>query len=109
MANPNRGEVWLVDLGMVARIRPCLVLSIPADDANDRVLVTLIPHTTSLRGSRFEVRVPARFLKPGGFDAQNLVTIPQVKLIRRLGTLADTQLEPIIAAVCKWLGMADTP
>jgi len=48
-------------------------------------------------------------LKPGGFDAQNVVTIPQVKLIRRLGTLADTQLEPVVAAVCKWLGMADTP
>ena len=57
MANPNRGEVWLVDLGMVAKTRPCLVLSIPADDANDRVLATLIPHTTSLawftiRGAR---------------------------------------------------------
>ena len=25
MANPNRGEVWLVDLGMVAKTRPCLV------------------------------------------------------------------------------------
>lgn len=109
MANPNRGEVWLVDLGMVAKTRPCLVLSIPADDANDRVLVTLIPHTTSLRGSRFEVRVPTRFLKPGRFDAQNLVTIPEAKLIRRLGALTDTQLEPLIAAVCKWLGVADAP
>ena len=44
-----RGEVWLVDLGMVAKIRPCLVLSIPCDEANDRVLTTLIPHTTSTR------------------------------------------------------------
>jgi len=109
MADPNRREVWLVDLGMAAKTRPCLVLSIPADDANDRVLVTLVPHTTSLRGSRFEVRVPARFLKPGGFDAQNLVTIPQAKLIRRLGALTNTQIEPVIAAICKWLGIADTP
>ena len=109
MANPNRGEVWLVDLGMVAKTRPCLVLSIPADDANDRVLVTLIPHTTSLRGSRFEVRAPTRFLKPGAFDAQNLVTIPQAKLIRRLGTLTVAQLEPVIAALCEWLGLAYAP
>ena len=35
---PRRGEVWLVDLGMVAKIRPCLVVSIPANDENDRVL-----------------------------------------------------------------------
>lgn len=46
---PRRGEVWLVDLGMVAKIRPCLVVSIPANDENDRVLTTLIPHTTSMR------------------------------------------------------------
>jgi mRNA-degrading endonuclease toxin of MazEF toxin-antitoxin module len=32
-----RGEVWIVDLGMVAKIRPCLVLSLPNDDENDRV------------------------------------------------------------------------
>lgn len=52
---PGRSEVWLVDLGMVAKVRPCLVLSIPADDENDRVLTTIIPHTTSTRNSRFEV------------------------------------------------------
>ncbi len=28
MANPNRGEVWLVDLGYAAKVRPCLVFSI---------------------------------------------------------------------------------
>ena len=26
---PSRGDVWLVDLGMVAKVRPCLVLSVP--------------------------------------------------------------------------------
>lgn len=51
----TRGDVWLVDLGMVAKVRPCLVLSIPADDNNDRLLATLVPHTTSTRDSRFEV------------------------------------------------------
>jgi mRNA interferase MazF len=34
VATSIRGEVWLVDLGMVAKVRPCLVLSIPADDAH---------------------------------------------------------------------------
>ena len=51
-----RGELWLVDLGMAAKVRPALVVSVPADDA-DRALVTIVPHTTSLRGSRFEVAV----------------------------------------------------
>jgi mRNA interferase MazF len=93
MAAPaRRGEIWLIDLGMVAKVRPCLVLSIPAVDANDRVLATLVPHTTSIRGSRFEVATKMRFLKKGAFDAQNLVTIPTVKLIRRLGRLSDEDM-----------------
>ncbi len=75
MPEPRRGEVWLVDLGMAAKVRPALVLSIPADE-RDRALVTLIPHTTSPRQSRFEASVLVPFLRPGVFDAQNLITIP---------------------------------
>jgi mRNA interferase MazF len=30
MVNPDRGEVWLVDLGLAAKTRPCVVLSVPA-------------------------------------------------------------------------------
>jgi len=26
-ANPARSEVWLVDLGLAAKVRPCLVLN----------------------------------------------------------------------------------
>ena|SRR5437867_12924770 len=91
MPNPNRGEVWIVDLGLAAKVRPCLVLSIPTDPM-DRVLATLVPHTTSVQGTRFEVAVQASFLKPGAFDVQQIVSVPQVKLIRRLGVLPATQL-----------------
>src|SRR5438477_9884554 len=91
MSSPHRGEVWLVDLGYVAKVRPCLVISIPALD-EDRALVTVVPHTTSVRGSRFEVGLKLKFLKPGAFDAQGLVTIPQPRLIRKLGTLASSEL-----------------
>jgi mRNA interferase MazF len=104
MPNPNRGEVWLVDLGYVAKTRPCLVLSIPADDA-DRALATLIPHTTSVRGSRFEVVIKVRYLKVGAFDAQNLVTIPHAKLIRKLGTLQPNELASVENAVRLWLSL----
>ena len=44
MPDPNRGEIWLVDLGYAAKVRPCLVLSIPAAD-EDRALATLVQHT----------------------------------------------------------------
>ncbi len=105
MKTPNRGDVWLVDLGMVAKVRPCLVFSIPADDDNDRVLTTIVPHTTSTRNSRFEVQSDVRFLKSGAFDAQNIVTIPTVKLIRRLGELPGNQMADVESAVRRWLGL----
>jgi mRNA interferase MazF len=104
MINPNRGEVWLVDLGMTAKIRPCLVLSIPALD-QDRALATVLAHTTSVRGSRFEVEVKANFLRPGAFDAQNMVTIPYAKLMRKLGVLSTAQLIIVEDAVRLWLGL----
>ncbi len=102
--NPARSEVWLVDLGMVAKVRPCLVLNIPADDENDRVLTTIVPHTTSTRESRFEVLSNVRFLKNGAFDVQNIITVPTVKLIRRLGTLPADQMASIEATLRQWLG-----
>jgi mRNA interferase MazF len=64
MNAPGRGEVWLVDLGMAAKVRPAVVISIPASDV-DRALVTLVPHTTSPRQSRFEAPVSVSFLRAG--------------------------------------------
>lgn len=104
MKTPNRGEVWLVDLGLVAKIRPCLILSVPASD-QDRALVTMVPHTTSPRGSRFEVAIKTNFLKRGVFDVQSLVTIPHAKLMRKMGTLTEEQILDIEDAVCDWLGL----
>ena len=89
---------------MVAKVRPCLVLSVPADDDNDRVLTTIVPHTTSTRDSRFEVPSNVRFLKPGAFDALNIITIPTLKMIRRLGTLPDDPMSDVELAVRRWLG-----
>jgi len=92
MANPKRGEVWLVDMGYAAKVRPALVLSIPTAD-NERVLTTVVPHTTSVRGTRFETPSDVGWLKTGSFDAQGIGTYPTVKLIRRLGELPGSQLE----------------
>jgi mRNA interferase MazF len=100
----RRGEVWLVDLGLAAKIRPCLVLGAPSAD-EDRSLVTVVPHTTSLRGTRYEVSTSARFLRPGAFDAQGLVTLPTVRLMKHLGTLSPEQVQSVVRGVCLWLGI----
>jgi mRNA interferase MazF len=81
-----------------------LVISIPALD-QDRALVTLVPHTTSPRGSRFEVQFKVRFLREGAFDIQNIVTIPHAKLLRRLGDLTDEQMVEVENRLLFWLGL----
>lgn len=104
MRAPRRGEVWLVDLGLAAKIRPCLVLGVPGAD-EDRAIVSVVPHTTSLRGTRFEIAVSARFLKAGAFDAQGIVTIPTVRFMRPLGSLSPEQLNAVLRGLCLWLGI----
>ena len=104
MTSPPRREVWLVDLGLAAKVRPALVISVPVEDT-DRALVTLVPHTTAMRGSRFEVDLPVPFLRPGAFDAQGLVTVPYAKLVRRLGSVAAAQMSEVESRVLLWLGI----
>ena len=31
MPRADRGSVWIVDLGLAGKVRPCLVLSVPTD------------------------------------------------------------------------------
>jgi mRNA interferase MazF len=49
--------------------------------------------------------VEAKFLQAGVSDVQNLVTIPYVKLIKKLGVLSSKQLLQIEEALCLWLGL----
>jgi mRNA-degrading endonuclease toxin of MazEF toxin-antitoxin module len=49
--------------------------------------------------------VPAPLLKPGVFDAQQVVTVAQVKLLRYLGDLSPEELALVEDAVRRWLGL----
>jgi mRNA interferase MazF len=102
---PKRGEVWLCDCGMVEKVRPVLIFSVPFTDT-DRAVIAAVFHTTTLRGSRFEVEVQVPFLKDGGFVAQSIATYPTVRAIRKLGALSPAQLAEVETAVFKWLGKA---
>jgi mRNA interferase MazF len=108
LKTPQRGEVWLVDLGLAGKIRPALILSVPYQ-GNERSLFTVVPHTTSLRGSRFEINVSARFLKPGAFDAQGLIPVAPIKLVRLLGKLSTEQMRAVETVVSAWLGFTQAP
>ena len=102
---PIRGEVWF-DLGMAAKTRPVLVVSVAYGDA-DRAIVTVVPHTTELRGSPFEVSVPASFLRRGAFLVQGVSTYPKAWAIRKIGALKQDQMAVVMTGLRRWLGLTD--
>lgn len=104
MPNATRGEVWLVDLGLAAKVRPVLIINVPFRD-EERAVYAIVPHTTAIRGGRFEVAVPVPWLAQGAFDVQGLRSIPGAVLLHRLGVLNPAQLEGIEQAVKAWLGL----
>src|SRR5215510_14689978 len=104
MRGVKAGEVWMIDFGMAAKVRPALLLTgEPAADELD--LVTLILHTTALRGNRWELNIPKPFLKSGAFHLQQIQTVSTVKLERRLGTLTEEEMKRVLGALAGRLGI----
>ena len=94
----------MIDFGMAAKVRPALLLTgSPADDELD--LVTVLLHTTALRGNRWELSIPKPFLKPGAFHLQQIQTVSTVKLERKLGDLTSAEMEQITAALVNRLNV----
>jgi len=91
---------------MVEKVRPVVIFSVPFAES-DRAVVTVVFHSTALRGSQFEVQIQIPFLKDGAFIAQSIATYPTVRAIRKLGTLSAAQLAEVEFAVFKWLGRAE--
>jgi mRNA interferase MazF len=84
----------MIDLGLVAKVRPCLLLtSWPAD--NELALITVMAHKRSLRGNPWEHAVPKHFLKEGAFHLQQIQSVPVAKLERKLGELNAAEMDVI--------------
>lgn len=99
------GEIWMVDLGMVAKVRPCLILTRPPKDSELDVF-TVISHTTSLRGNRWEIPIEKSFLdEESAFDVQRIATVASVKLERRLGELSPAEMESVLDRLAERLGI----
>ena len=104
MAQPKRGDVWIVDLGLAAKVRPCLLLTdFPADD--ELALVTVVPHTTAIRGNKWEHVCEKNFLQRGAFHLQQVQSVSIAKLVRRLGALDDDEMTRIAEALRRRLAL----
>ena len=100
----RRGEIWLIDLGYAAKVRPTVVLSIAFED-HERAIVTFVPRTTAPRGTRFEVPHQGPGFDPGVFDAQGIAGVPSAKLVRKLGVVNAQTMHAVEDAVIRWLGL----
>ena len=97
------GEVWVIDFGMAAKVRPALLLTgEPAPEELD--VVTVLLHNTALRANRWELNIPKPFLKPGAFHLQQIQTVSTIKLERRLGALTPEEMGRVLAALRERLG-----
>jgi mRNA interferase MazF len=82
----------------LGKVRPVLVVSVPFLE-NERTLCIVVPHTNSLRGTRFEGSVQHAALSAGAFDVQQTAAVQAVKFIQRLGALNAEQMGVIEQAV----------
>ena len=95
----RRGEVHLVQLdptrgSEIRKTRPCLIVS--PDDLNEHLRTALVaPMTTG--GRAYPWRIVCRFQRRSGFVAlDQLRTIDQERLVKRLGRLAPSTLTEVL-------------
>jgi mRNA interferase MazF len=100
----QRGELWLVDLGYLGKVRPVCVASVPFLD-NERTLCIIVPHTTSVIGTRFEIEIPHPALQRGVFDVQQTTAVQAAKFVRRLGALDALGIVRIESGLAAILGL----
>ncbi len=103
---PQPGEVWFAELGMVEKSRPVLVLVTP--QSNDaRSLVIVAPLTSQIRSERGEVYLgkPRWLPKESAINIQGIASFDSKKLSRRMGVLTTTQFVEVKAAIRDLFGL----
>jgi len=98
--NPVPGDLYLVDLGMVGKVRPAVVVS-RGDHDSPRAIAICAPLTIQNRGSAYEVSLGTlKFLdRESWVNVQGLMGVGHEKLIRRLGRISSAQLDEVRIAL----------
>jgi len=104
MKNTLPGEIWRVDFGLAAKVRPALLLSdYPKDE--ELALLVVIPHPTAIRGNRWELALPKPFLKPGVFHLQQIQPVSLARFDSRLGVLTPEEFESVKQSLVRLLNL----
>ena len=100
------GEIWLADLGIAGKTRPVLIVS-RADPNPPRTLCVYVPLTSQNRGSQYEIQMRAfPFLREESWaNVQAIGSIPEARLVRKLGDAGKETLATVHEAIRFALGM----
>ncbi len=93
---PKAGEVWLADLGMIAKTRPVLILAYPTPE-HARMLILVAPLTSQIRNLSGEIYIgkPRWLPKESAVNIQALASISKPSLLRKMGVLAKDKLDEV--------------
>jgi mRNA interferase MazF len=106
MTNFKRGDIVLVDLGYVAKVRPAVVVSISQADSQ-RNMSVVAPITTEKRGGESEVAFP----KPRWLAQESVVNliaivgVDNAKIGRVLGEVPARTLAAVDDGLARMLGL----
>jgi mRNA interferase MazF len=103
MAEPLRGEVWLVDLNPArgheqAGKRPGLIVSVDLFNQGPAGLVVILPITTKAKGIPFHIEIN---ISEGGLTQQSFIkcedvrSIAKERLFKRLGRVSGATMKAV--------------
>ncbi|MFQ5899919.1 MAG: type II toxin-antitoxin system PemK/MazF family toxin [Candidatus Methylomirabilia bacterium] len=100
----RRFDVYLVALdptigSEIRKSRPCLVVS---PDEMNRHIATVIVAPMTTKGRPYPTRIPCRFQgKSGQVVLDQLRTVDQVRLVKRLGRISPATQKEVLAALAE--------
>ena len=106
MTNFSRGDVVIVDLGMMAKTRPCVVISVSQPD-RQRNMSVVVPMTTEIRGGECEIPFP----KPAWLRQESVINVlgiagvDNARIERRLAAFPADKLAEVEAVLKRVLGL----
>ena len=98
---PANGDIALVDLGMVAKVRLCLVLC--ANPDSERTVSIVAPLTSEVRGGESEISFPKPpwLAKPCVVNLSGLGSVERHRIQRRLGQFPPARFEEAKRVIAK--------
>lgn len=106
MTGFRRGDVVLVDLGMAAKVRPCVVISVSNPDSR-RNMSVVVPMTTEIRGGECEIQFP----KPPWLRQESVVNalgiagVDNAKIERRISAFPSDKILEIESVLKRLLAL----